>query len=90
MKTLSIKAKLLNCFFAFTLVTGLCVPSIASYAYAEPVTGSVVEGVVQEEDVTAVPDISQDTSITSEDNANSNTLFYVPKNVVETPLSLLI
>ena len=36
MKTLSIKAKLINCFFALTLVTGLCVPSIASYAYAEP------------------------------------------------------
>lgn len=36
MKTLSIKAKLINCFFALTLVTGLCVPSLANYAYAEP------------------------------------------------------
>ena len=36
MKTNTLRAKLLNCFFAFTLVFGLCIPSIGSYAYAEP------------------------------------------------------
>lgn len=36
MKTNTLKAKLLNCFFAFTLVFGLCIPSIGTYAYAEP------------------------------------------------------
>ena len=39
MKTNTLKAKLLNCFFAFTLVFGLCIPSIGTYAYAEPTDG---------------------------------------------------
>ena len=49
MKTLSIKAKLINCFFALTLVTGLCVPSIASYAYAEPAQDAQSEEASYEE-----------------------------------------
>lgn len=36
MKTNTLRAKLLNCFFAFTLVFGLCIPSIGTYAYANP------------------------------------------------------
>ena len=49
MKTLSIKAKLINCFFALTLVTGLCVPSLASYAYAEPAQDAQSEEASYEE-----------------------------------------
>ena len=46
MKTLSIKAKLINCFFALTLVTGLCVPSIASAEPAQGTTTNLTTGTV--------------------------------------------
>lgn len=44
MKTDTLRAKLLNCFFAFTLVFGLCIPTISSTkqeAYADTSSGTM-------------------------------------------------
>ena len=70
MKTNTLRAKLLNCFFAFTLVFGLCIPSIGSYAYAEPTAeppadnvAAHVEGNVMQEESEQTQQINNSSEI---------------------------
>ena len=72
MKTLSIKAKLINCFFALTLVTGLCVPSIASYAYAEPAQGTTTNLATDARQTNQSVNVSEEQANTPENAGEPN------------------
>lgn len=63
MKTTTLRAKLLSCFFAFTLVFGLCIPTLGINAYADPQT---------QRENTSLSTENQDTTSTGEQTPQLN------------------
>ena len=72
MKTNTLRAKLLNGFFAFTLVFGLCIPSIGSTsAYAQPLDGSSSDSAIVQEEDSNIQDATESTGASDNTDADS-------------------